>query len=185
MSNFRRKKILETLQNKTLSFDQQDEILAPYEDYLERVFNQFKGGEDELESQLSSIGPKGLAMKRLDEEESNLEESASSAEKVRRSPGLGSGLGFGDNQTVFSKVSKASKRDVDGIKRNKLDLQELSKRIANVNHTHITEKASEYTRKHGLVSFGPKLNRLDALSNQMDREFKGTIKHYNANKLEG
>ena len=122
MSNFRRKKILETLQNKTLSFDQQDEILAPYEDYLERVFNQFKGGEDELESQLSSIGPKGLAMKRLDEEESNLEESASSAEKVRRSPGLGSGLGFGDNQTVFSKVSKASKRDVDGIKRNKLDL---------------------------------------------------------------
>ena len=86
-------------------------------------------------------------MKRLDEEESNLEQSQ-------------------DNHTIFSKISK---RDVDGIKTNKIDMKELTKRIKNINHTHITDKASEYTRKHGLVSFGPKLNRLDALGNQIDR----------------
>ena len=80
MSNFRRKKILETLQNKQLSFEEQDEILGPYEDYLERVFDQFnncdRSGE---ESSQLSYGLKGLDMKRLEEEESNLESDAESS----------------------------------------------------------------------------------------------------------
>ena len=42
MSNFRRKKILETLKNKKISYDDKDEILKPYEDYIERVLDQFQ-----------------------------------------------------------------------------------------------------------------------------------------------
>lgn len=38
MGNFRRKKILETLKDTKLSHDEKNEILMPYEDYLERVF---------------------------------------------------------------------------------------------------------------------------------------------------
>ena len=78
MSNFRRKKILETLQNKQLSFAEQDEILGPYEDYLERVFDQFEAGNEKSrdESSQMSYRPKGLDMKRLEEEDSNLESDA-------------------------------------------------------------------------------------------------------------
>ena len=80
MSNFRRKKILETLQNKQLSFEEQDEILGPYEDYLERVFDQFEANNDKSreESSQMSYRPKGLDMKRLEEEDSNLESDAGS-----------------------------------------------------------------------------------------------------------
>ena len=78
MSNFRRKKILETLQNQKLSFEEQDEILGPFEDYLERVFDQFKDNNDKSaeESSQMSYRPKGLDMKRLEEEDSNLESDA-------------------------------------------------------------------------------------------------------------
>ena len=38
MGNFRRKKILETLKDTKLSHDEKNDILLPYEDYLERVF---------------------------------------------------------------------------------------------------------------------------------------------------
>lgn len=38
MGTFRRKKILETLKDNRMSYDEKNEILMPYEDYLERVF---------------------------------------------------------------------------------------------------------------------------------------------------
>jgi hypothetical protein len=143
-----------------------------------------------------SYRPKGLDMKRLEEEDSNLESDADSI----RPPNLNDEEEFAgalvdkeeigqcllDNQTInetfISKASKVSKRDVDGIKTTKLDFSELNDRILNRNHTHIIEKASAYTRKHGLVSFGPKISRLDALGNQMDRSFRAAIEKFNQNK---
>lgn len=42
MSNFRRKKILETLQNNKISHEEKNEILQPYEEYIERVLDHFQ-----------------------------------------------------------------------------------------------------------------------------------------------
>ena len=42
MSYFRRKKILDTLKDKKISFDDKDEILKPYEEYIERVLDQLQ-----------------------------------------------------------------------------------------------------------------------------------------------
>ena len=54
MGNFRRKKILETLKSKKTN-DEKNEILQPYEDYLERVFDQVQeNDESEMQSQYFS-----------------------------------------------------------------------------------------------------------------------------------
>ena len=143
-----------------------------------------------------SYRPKGLDMKdymkRLEEEESNLEYDADSVRPPNINDGESSALMGGDkleigqclleNLTMFSKASKVSKRDVDGIKTTKLDMSELNDRISNRNHTHIIDKASAYTKKHGLVSFGPKISRLDALGNQMDRSLRTQIEKFNQTK---
>lgn len=139
-----------------------------------------------------SYRPKGLDMKRLEEEDSSLESDADGSRPPKidddelLAPVLSGNQDIGqcllDNQTMVSKASKVSKRDVDGIKTNKLNLQELTERVLNRNHTHIIDKASEYTRKHGLVSFGPKISRLDALGNQMDKSFRAAINEFNQNK---
>jgi len=142
-----------------------------------------------------SYRPKGLDMKRLEEEDSNLESDADTMrpphiDEEEFAAALGDKYEIGqclldgqtNNDTFMSKASKVSKRDVDGIKTNKLDLQELNDRISNRNHTHIIDKAGAYTKKYGLVSFGPKINRLDALSNQMDRSFRAAIDQFNQNK---
>ena len=75
-------------------------------------------------------------MKRLEEEESNLESDAESSCKRDFITKINDDVAFAqmlaaeqeigkcllDNQTMFSKASKVSKRDVDGIKTAKLDL---------------------------------------------------------------
>ena len=133
-------------------------------------------------------------MKRLEEEESNLEYDADSIRsptingEESFAPMRGDKLEIGqcllENLTMFSKASKVSKRDVDGIKTTKLNMSELNDRISNRNHTHIIDKASAYTKKHGLVSFGPKISRLDALGNQMDRSFRAQIEQFNQTKAQ-
>ena len=42
MGNFRRKKILQTLMDKTLSYEEKTETLEPYEDLIERVIDQYQ-----------------------------------------------------------------------------------------------------------------------------------------------
>ena len=54
MSNFRRKKILETLKDKKISYDDKDEILKPYEDYIERVLDQFQDIQIQQEESLAA-----------------------------------------------------------------------------------------------------------------------------------
>ena len=42
MGNFRRKKILDTLKNKQITYDEKNNILQPYEEYIDRVLNEFQ-----------------------------------------------------------------------------------------------------------------------------------------------
>ena len=54
MSNFRRKKILDTLKDKKISYDDKDEILKPYEDYIERVLDQFQDIQTQHEESIAA-----------------------------------------------------------------------------------------------------------------------------------
>ena len=47
MGNFRRKKILDTLKNKQITYDEKNNILQPYEDYIDRVLDQFQDYQDQ------------------------------------------------------------------------------------------------------------------------------------------
>ena len=72
MCNFRRKKIIEVIkdaQEGKISFEERDNILEPYEQYIERVLDDCKDVDSELNinSKLEDrIG--GLDMKRICEE---------------------------------------------------------------------------------------------------------------------
>ena len=127
ISNFRRKKILETLQSKKLSKDKKNEILEPYEDYIERVLQQYHDHYEFTQSE-AAANEMGLDLKRLDEEESQLESD-------------------------FKYSEHKSKKDPFGIKTKQVSIEELKNKIHNRKYTNILCQNKDH-----LLSFGPNLN---------------------------
>lgn len=76
MCNFRRKKILELLQDAQagkITFEERDHLLQPYEQYIERVLDDCHEMDDEMQPPESEDGAHrkmgaGLDMKRICEE---------------------------------------------------------------------------------------------------------------------
>ena len=103
ISNFRRKKILETLQSRKLTKDKKDEILEPYEDYIDRLLQQYQDQYEYQKSDQDKIV--GLDLKRLEEED---------------------GESMQDSE-FFS--ARQSKKDPFGIKSKNIDLNQLKNQI--------------------------------------------------------
>jgi len=61
-------------------------------------------------------------------------------------------------------------------------MKDLNERISNCSYTHVIEKAKELS-KNGLVSFGPKLNRLEALSQEIERALELGVERTYENTL--
>ena len=134
MGNFRRKKIIDTLRDKSITYKDKNEILQPYEEYIERVLDNL----DEVGK--SQYG--GLANKRVIEEDSEFNtESQASLRGMS-----------------VARTNKYSIKDPDGIKNRKIDIEELKKRIMDRNFSHVLNKAhKEISDKGSLVNFGPNL----------------------------
>lgn len=140
MGNFRRKKIIDTLLDKSINYKEKTEILQPYEEYIERVLDNL----DEVEK--SQYG--GLANKRVIEEDSEFNtESQASLKNIS-----------------MARTNKYSIKDPDGIKHRKIDIEELKKRIMDRNFSHVLNKAhKEISDKGSLVNFGPNLKGQNTL----------------------
>ena len=61
-------------------------------------------------------------------------------------------------------------------------MKDLNERISNCSYTHVIEKAKELS-KNGLVSFGPKLNRLEALGQEIERALELGVERTYENTL--
>ena len=134
MGNFRRKKIIDTLRDKSITYKDKTEILQPYEEYIERVLDNL----DEVDK--SQYG--GLANKRVIEEDSEFGTESQASLKTSK----------------MARTNKYSIKDPDGIKYSKIDIEELKKRIMDRNFSHVLKKAHrEISDKGSLVNFGPNL----------------------------
>ena len=136
MGNFRRKKIIDTLRDSSISYKDKTDILQPYEEYIERVL-------DSLEEAGQNHNFIGLADKRVIEENSEFGTESQASLKSR---------------SMAHKSHKYSVKDPDGIKHTKIDIEELKKRILDRNFSHVLNKANkEISDKGSLINFGPNL----------------------------
>lgn len=86
-------------------------------------------------------------------------------------------------KTFITKRSKDSRNDPDGIKSKTICMKDLKHRIQNRNFTHITQKVEELSEK-GLMSFGPKMTRLDALGEDIERALEKGLEEIYQSKQE-
>lgn len=138
MSNFRRKKILETLKNKKISFEEKNEILQPYEEYIERVLDQYQ--EQEVESGYSQSNHNTFSRYL----KNGIENTLSLADKM-----------------IPEESQSESEFSNNNYKQAQLDA--LKAKISNLNFSEVlnaAKLAQMEAKAHGLVNFGPKLAKV-------------------------